>query len=265
MSGGTDLHNHVMPGVDDGASSEEGSRAAVLALSRHGVAHVVATPHVDGSLTANPKALAARLAELDGGWERLQQAAGELGVGLHRGAEIKLDLPEVDLSDPRLRLGGGDTALVEFAFMTVPPRAATTLARIEAQGVRPLLAHPERYRGAASVEVVGRWIDAGAFMQVNAGSLLGRYGRTAAERTKAILARGWAHCLASDYHARGEPHLAAAREILERWGGAEPAWLLFDENPDRLRRGEDPLDVPPLGPPKGLLERAWRMLPWTDS
>ena len=249
-----DLHSHLIPGVDDGARDAADAAAGLKAFRQEGVRRIVTTPHVDGSLTHDPPALAERLDRLDEGWATLRDVAGgepDLRVG--RGVELKLDIPEVDLSDPRLRLDGGPAVLVEFPFFTVPPRSAQALARIREAGFRPLVAHPERYRGLdAALDTVRAWLDTGASLQVNAASLLGRYGPRAEEVATTLLERGWAACLASDYHCRGEPDVARARALLEEQGGEAQAHLLFHENPRRILDGEAPTPVPPLTPPSGL-------------
>ena len=244
MSVWTDLHSHLIPGVDDGARDEEESRAALLALAEDGVRALATTPHLDGSLTTEPEALRRRLDELDEGWARLQTVLDDSVPRVERGAEIRLDVPEVDVSDPRVRLGGSRTALVEFPFMQIPPRAERVLRQIRGQGYLPLLAHPERYRGT-EIGRVEAWLEAGAFLQLNAPSLEGRYGERARALAWDLLQRGWVHCLSSDYHARGEPRLAQARAALEA-SGEEQAKLLFETNPARLLRGQQPLMVEPL-------------------
>lgn len=264
MSVWTDLHNHVIPGVDDGARDEEGSRSAVAALVGQGVARIVATPHLDASLTTNPAALAARLGELDEGWDRLRAAVpAEADVELGRGVELRLDSPEVELSDPRLRLAGSRAVLVEFAYMTVPPRSAAVLERIVGAGYQPVLAHPERYHGIGpELNVVRSWLEAGAYLQLNAGSLLGRYGKRAEQLATRLLDAGWVHVMCSDYHARGEPDVAAARRLLESWDGAEQARLLFEDNPGRLLADQPCTAAAPLGPPDSLRRRMERWIPW---
>ncbi len=69
----TDLHNHVIPGVDDGAADEHASREALRAFAADGVGQVVATPHLMGSVTLDAPALAQRLAELEEKLRRLEQ------------------------------------------------------------------------------------------------------------------------------------------------------------------------------------------------
>lgn len=258
-----DLHNHVIPGVDDGARDGPDAVAAVEALMGEGVRTIVATPHLDGSLTRDAGALAKRLAELDAGWTRLKEVVDSQVVELQRGVEFRLDAPDVDLSDPRLRLGGGPAVLVEFPYFTVPPRSAEVLSGLRRQGYLPLLAHPERYHGLDSqLGVVASWLDAGVALQVNAASLRGRYGKEAQMIAEALLSRGWAHCIASDYHARGEPRVAAARDLLEGRDGAEQARLLFEENPSRLLRGEECLAVEPMRSTGSFRRTLRALLPW---
>jgi protein-tyrosine phosphatase len=262
MSGWTDLHNHVIPGVDDGARSVAHAVRAVMALRDEGVETVVATPHVDGSITRMPDRLQSRMDELDTGWDRLRSALAPADEpALRRGAEVKLDVPGVDFSDPRLRLAGTRAVLVEFAQLTVPPRSAETLHAIRSQGYLPVLAHPERYQSGAELSRVRGWVEAGAALQINVGSLAGLHGQRAARVAASIIGAGLAHCLASDYHGYGSPHLVEVREMLDSWGEDE-ARLLFEENPARLADGETPLAVPPLSPPPGFRHRLSRLLPW---
>lgn len=254
-----DFHNHVIPGVDDGAVDAAESRVALETFREQGVRAVIATPHVDGSLTTDPYRLAVRLAELDRGWSLLQATAAEVpGVEVHRGAEVMLDRPELDLSDRRLRLAGTRVVLIEFPFMTVPPNAEQCLFAIRMQGYTPMLAHPERYTNAADdLNDARGWVRVGARLQVNAGSLVGRYGPRPQALAWRLLQAGIAEYVASDFHARGTLHLLAARAEIERRDGAEQADLLMNVNPERLLAGEDPLPVPPL---PGRRRSLWRRL-----
>lgn len=259
--GPVDFHNHVIPGVDDGAVDEEQARAALEAFVAQGVRRLVATPHVDASLVARPAALAERLAELDAGWLRLRrvvEAAG--GVEVLRGAEVMLDTPEPDLSDERLRLAGGDFALVEFPFMTVPPQSQRVLQRLVAAGVVPVIAHPERYAGVSPDSTLPeQWRSTGARLQVNAGSLTGRYGPQPQAIARALLERGAVDYVCSDYHARGRPATEAALQWFTDVGAGEQGDLLMVVNPTRLLGGEGPLPVPPVVVRRTLAERVRRL------
>jgi protein-tyrosine phosphatase len=172
---------------------------------------------------------------------------------VHRGAELRLDVPDPDLSDERLRLAGGRFVLVEFPYFIVPPRSARVLGWLLDQGWQPVLAHPERYSGVdGDLAAVAEWREAGAYLQVNGGSLLGRYGVAARRLAVGMLARGWVDYVCSDYHARGGPRVTSYGAWLERHGGPETAMRLLSDNPARLLSGELPLPVAPLAPDAGV-------------
>lgn len=250
-----DFHNHLIPGVDDGAASLAQALDGLTSMREEGVCAIITTPHFQGSLTRDPAAFAARMAELDAGWSVLQGLVQTRFADLRveRGVEVNLDAPDLDLSDPRLRLGGSSFALVEFAHFSIPPRSPDILFQLKAKGVNPILAHPERYSGIRrSMELVEEWRNVGCYLQVNAGSLLGRYGSAAQEAAFQLLARGYVDYLSSDYHCRGAPGLKEAEQVLVEAGGAEQLRLLTVVNPGRILENEHPLAVPPLRP-----RRAW--------
>jgi len=261
---GTDFHSHLIPGVDDGAATLEESRAALAAFARDGISTVITTPHFEGSLTLAPALAAERLAQLDTGWAALtaDAEASASGVRLLRGVELMLDVPDPDLSDARLRLGGSRFVLVEYPSMRLPEQHAEYAIRcLRDKGWQPILAHPERYQN------VGESLDellplryTGAYFQVNAGSLLGHHGRVAARRAEALLARGWAEYASSDYHARGPLSVLEARAWLVARGGAEQADALFHANAARIVRDEPPVPVAPLVGRTGKARQWWARL-----
>jgi len=253
-----DLHNHLLPGVDDGASDIDESRAALERMQSAGVVSVVVTPHLRGSSTTQPESLAARLAELDRGWSEFEELVADEfeGVTIGRGVELMLDTPEPDLSDPRLRLNGGEYVLVEFPFMTVPPYSSHPISELRMQGWRPVIAHPERYSGLDSeLAVIESWRRAGGLLQVNLGSVVGRYGDGPRAHALELLSRGWVDLLASDYHSRGRTMIGAALEYFEGVGARDHAQLLLEVNPSRILAGEETLPVPALPRERSLWSR----------
>lgn len=263
VSGGSivDFHNHVIPGVDDGASDELEAAAALRAFADQGIHDIIATPHVDGSLAARPADLARRLGDIDAGYAKLQVIAQEQfpDVRVYRGAEVALDTPDPDLSDERLRLNGSTFALVEYPFMRIPPNSSAAIRALVRAGVVPVIGHPERYAGMApSSALPETWREHGALLQVNAGSITGRYGPAVRENALALLERGLAHYVCSDFHCRGRPSTAGARRLLAELGAAEQADLLIAVNPRRLLEGTGPLSVPPLLLKKGLMTKVKR-------
>ena len=243
-----DFHNHLTPGVDDGAQDKPEAAAAIEAFAADGVTGVVVTPHFDANLTLNQVEFQKRIAEIDAGWDRLQEVAKAYPkLTFYRGAELLLDVPEPDLSDARIRLNGGRFFLMEFPFMMIPPQSARVVRGLTGQGYTPIIAHPERYHGmAAHLDQASEWKQAGALLQVNGGSLLGRYGAEPRRIAFQLLQRGWVDYLCSDYHARGNPLVAEYRRLLESHDAAEQAHTLMTTNPERMLAGQLPLPVTAL-------------------
>lgn len=260
-----DFHSHLIPGVDDGAQTDDESRQALRRMAEEGVSLVITTPHVDGSITTRPDEMRRRMAALDAAWDRLVRLAGDAvpSLELRRGAEVKLDTPEPDLEDERLRLGGTHFALVEFPHLMVPPGSARALFRLSSSGWIPVVAHPERYAGIErELDLVAEWRRVGGYTQVNHGSVLGRYGADARRVALELLRRGWVDYLSSDYHARGGLHIRAARQALDEMDGEEQSRLLTEANPERLARGEPPIPVPPLRMRRSFFGRVLERFGW---
>jgi protein-tyrosine phosphatase len=240
-----DIHTHLLPGVDDGSRSIEASVGVLQRFSRDGVEIVVCTPHLDASDAAD--APHARNAELLATLIAAAPATPRLLLGF----EILLDAPGVDLSDPRLGLGGSTARLVEFARMGLPPAAAKELMRLRMGGVVPVVAHPERYWGC-NADLVAAWRSSGAVIQMDVTAILGpkRMHRFGEE----LLARGLVDCFASDTHV-DKRSLTAARQWLTEVADVDVANLLTRDNPRRLLEDQDVMPVPPIKLQLGMIRR----------
>ncbi|MBI4540491.1 MAG: hypothetical protein HY704_13400 [Gemmatimonadetes bacterium] len=255
-----DIHSHLVPGVDDGASDVEQALAALERLVGLGVTTIVTTPHIQGSLSRNPEALAARLGEVDSAWAAISEAAAELlpELEFRRGHEVMLDVPDADFSDERLRLAGTSFALIEWPRFQIPPGTVEVVSRLRFGGVKPVVAHVERYMGVGGhLDLVAEWRRAGAYLQVNYGAVVGRWGPRVRSVALALLELGWVDYLASDYHGQADVsvYLEEARELLEGWGGQEQWRLLAAVNPARILSEEEPIPAQPLHLRRGPWER----------
>lgn len=240
-----DIHSHLLPGVDDGSRSIEESLPVLQRFGDGGVEVLVCTPHLMASAAAG--APYEKHQEILKGLRAAAPAVPELKLGW----EIMLDRPGVDLTDPRLGLGGSKAVLVEWARMTIPPRSSEELFRLRMSGIVPVLAHPERYAGC-TVEHVADWRRVGAVIQLDGAGLLGNHQM--AELSRQILARGLADLIASDNHGDSRS-LMAVRDWLLEVGAPEHAAMLTRDNAARLLADEPVRAVPPLEFRKGALAR----------
>jgi protein-tyrosine phosphatase len=245
-----DIHTHLLPGVDDGSKSIEASTEVLHRFARDGVTTVVCTPHLEAS-----RAHEAPHERHDEIFAQLAAAAAS-PPELRRGYEILLDVPDADLSDPRLGLGGSTARLVEFARLGLPANADKDLLRIHESGLVPVVAHPERYWGCTPA-VVARWKAAGAVIQMDVTAILrrGRPHRLAEE----LLAGGLIDLFASDTHVDRRT-LAIARAWLTDVTSEENVRLLTYENARRLLADEPTIAVRPIHIRQTMVQRLGEMV-----
>lgn len=261
-----DFHNHLMPSVDDGAASLEESRDGLATFRAERVSDIITTPHLRASMIDRPQEMNPFLDALESAWSALQSLAIQEfpEMSLERGAEVMLDIPAPDLSDPRIRLAGTAFVLIEFPFMSIPPHSTPALRNIVEAGWIPVIAHPERYRNMpGNHDLVEHWRDAGARIQTNSGSLIGQYGTNAKMIAWELLRRGCVDYLCSDYHSRGKCSIGEAAAALEKRGGVSQLYALMTGNPERLLHNEMPVPVEPLDEEATSVWK--RLLPWSPD
>lgn len=253
-----DFHNHLVPGVDDGAPTLEDALEGLERMTAAGFVRIVTTPHLDASLVLRESDRAAEyLDRVSESFRRVAERAAVLfpQLDLRRGHEVRLDVPECDFTDERIRLGGTSFALVEWPRFQIPPATVAVLSRLRERGVRPIVAHPERNAGAArEMALMAEWKRAGAYLQVTYGSLVGRYGADARSAAFALLREGLADYLCTDFHGRPDLRLYTkeAAQKLEAVGAFEQLHTLGVTNPERLFRDEAPVPAPRLPEERGF-------------
>lgn len=258
-----DFHSHLFPAVDDGARTVEDALEGVGRMAEAGVVRIITTPHFQASVTGRPGELGEVMERMDDAWGRVSVEVAKAfpDMDFRRGLEVMLDIPDPDLSDPRLHLGGTRFILVEWPRFQVPPGTPQVLGRIVERGLVPVVAHPERYTGIdPQLSVVREWKAAGAFLQGNYGSLLGKYGAGPRALMFRFLQEGLLDYLSSDFHGRPEYqlHIEAGRAVLQGAGDNQDD-VLGALNPKRLFQDEPPLPVPPLEADRTFFDRlkAW--------
>ena len=214
-----DMHSHLLPGIDDGPPSVQGSLELLRAASAAGITTLMATPHVSSRYRNDAATIAAA-------WAALEEARGgeEYGVEVRLGAEVAVTrIAELDPDElPGLCLGGGPWLLVEPPFTDVIAGLDVTIGELHRLGHRVLLAHPERcrafHRNPATLESL---VDGGVLTSLTSGSLVGRFGSQARRLALALLDAGLAHNVASDAHDAVQRPPSIAAELSEAgWDGA---------------------------------------------
>jgi protein-tyrosine phosphatase len=236
-----DLHCHVLPGIDDGPATIEGSLALARAAAAAGTRVLLATPHVSWSYPANDAdTIAALVDELNA---RLE--AEEIALEVRAGAELAItrliEIAPAELA--RLSLGGSPWLLVEPPFAPTITGLDSILLDLQRQGHRILLAHPERchafHRDPQMLESLVR---AGVLTSITAGSLVGRFGNQVRRFALSLARDGLIHNVASDAHDSVHRPPGTAAELRE--AGLEPlADWLTEQVPAAILAGR--AEIPP--------------------
>ena len=226
-----DIHCHVLPETDDGSISLEESVEMCRMAAADGIKTIVATPHLFDGMHAPPSRDDIRR-KID----LVMEASGGV-VEIVPGGETRYSheiFQEARDKNTRIRLNGSSYMLLEFDFTMVPPNIETTIFQILQAGITPVIAHPERNaRIQLKPEILVGLIERGAYAQIDAGSLLGSFGKECETSARQILRAGLAHFLASDGHHqdRRRPLLSKAASIAAEIGGATYARALVEDNP----------------------------------
>ena len=175
-----DLHTHILPGLDDGAPDLETSVLMAAVAAESGVTHLVATPHSNQRGAFENYASPALQVRFD----CLCAAVREAGIPLELSLGMEIfgtgDVPKLLREGRLLTINGGRYLLIEFGFHEDPLRIERLLDELLAAGYWPVVAHPERYYGLQRMpNYLYDWVNRGVVLQVNKGSLFGRFGRGA--------------------------------------------------------------------------------------
>ena len=228
-----DLHAHILPGLDDGAKSMEKSLEMARAAAAQGTKAIVATPHRKDVTELHSVAHArALLDELN---SRVRAEGIELEVLPGMENHLDAELPgEID-AGRALPIDGARHVLIEMPFFGNPGFVRPTLGRIQAAGLVPVLAHPERIEAfQQEPDLLAEFVRGGMLGQITAGSLLGHFGPRVRDFTAELLRSGLAHLMASDTHAPTGPRWPGLVEGVEAAAaivGAEGALDLVDAVP----------------------------------
>ena len=231
-----DLHSHILPGQDDGAQSLEASLAMARMAVDSGVTAMAATPHCAGDRTV----------EIHAAWQLLKEALEENGIPMKLclGMEI-FGTPETArmLRENRLlTLNDSKYPLIEFSFHSDGMEETRILRSVCKAGYRPVVAHPERYSYVQQdPRLLHQWVRMGCLIQVNRGSLLGRFGRRAQSLAFALVDRGFATVVASDAHSPRirTPWMADVEQLLSKEISPLCARMLLRDNPRKILKNEE--------------------------
>lgn len=195
----TDVHCHILPGVDHGAQTVEDALEMLRAEREMGITRVVLTSHVTAETFENtPETLRPA-------FEKLQQAVAEtddLDMELYLSAEYRMD----EFWDKQYKLGNqiampGGHILLENSFQQELLSLDELIFDLKTKGYKPILAHPERYSYyARRKDRLEQLHNMGVKFQINLLSLAGYFGHSCHDTAIWLAKQGYIDMLGSDMH-----------------------------------------------------------------
>lgn len=195
----TDMHSHLIAGIDDGAQDLEASIEMIRGLASLGYKKIITTPHILNEVYPNnPEIILAGLTTV-----REELIRQKIDIELNAAAEYFMDEFFSDLlnrKQPLLTISG-NLVLVEFSMMTAPMDLQSLIFEMQMQNYQPVIAHPERYtyliRNKGFFQTLK---DAGCYLQLNLLSLTGHYGKTVQELATFLAEGDFYDLVGTDMH-----------------------------------------------------------------
>ncbi len=236
-----DIHAHILPGIDDGAADMETALRMAELARKSGVSAIIATSHSGSCYSHGRFRPEIYRAALHAFRRELEHVGNPIKI--YSGMEILTDFDTTHFIKEKqlFTLNGTKYLLLEFPFNGDAKRTTDTLAFVLDEDYIPVVAHPERYLFVqSSPELLNVWHGMGCILQVNKGSLFGRFGQTPERLSLEMVSRGFAHAIASDAHSHisRTTRLDDARDFIADEFGKDAANALFYENPRRIVEGE---------------------------
>lgn len=209
-----DLHTHILPNVDDGASSLKMALEMIEEEIKNDVDEIILTPHyfknefncTDFEIIKNK-------------FDELKKECSSYNIKLRLGAEIYFS-NEVfnDLKTHNsITLGDTNYVLIEFSLFQEYFDIVSIVDELVYSGYRPIIAHPERY-SYLSISDIKKIIDIGGYIQINTSSILGDFGVEIKKKAESLLKNKLVNFVASDCHNMNvrKPNLKVTLDLISK-------------------------------------------------
>lgn len=194
-----DMHSHLLPGIDDGATDLESAIVMIRAMYELGYRKLITTPHVQWEMYRNSSE------RINHGAQQVRDrlASMDMKMEFRGAAEYFLDehLDELlEKNEPLLTISG-NMVLVEFSFIRQPMDLRDKLFQLQIKGYQPIIAHPERYLYfGVHKDMYDELHGMDCLFQLNLLSLCGYYGRKQVELANYLIKKNYVSLLGSDLH-----------------------------------------------------------------
>ena len=209
----TDIHSHFIPGIDDGAPDLEASISLIKKMQELGYKKVITSPHVMSDFYKNtPEIILEGLADV-----RAELKRKNINMEISAVAEYYIDFDfEQKIGKEKFLTFGDNYILVELSFMQAPNNLFDIIFKLQMEGYKVVLAHPERYAYYTKKdyeELVAR----GVLFQINLLSLIGYYSPKIQQKTKGLIAENKVSFVGTDCHNMNHAALYEKCQTQKDW------------------------------------------------
>lgn len=247
-----DIHSHILPGIDDGASNWEQSLTMARVAVEDGITEMVCTPHwVLGKYENTRPVILEALAEF-----KNRLAEQNIPLTVFPGAELRLDisLPQRIKDGELLTINdGGSYALIELPEEALPKNLEEFFWQLQLKNIKPIIGHVERNSALhQDPERLYRWVETGILTQITAASVLEEFTIDIRNFAIQLLERRMVHMVVTDSHGlrARTPKLSDAYKVIGDIMGQEIAHDMTHEIPKRIIQGKSIITADPLPPKK---------------
>ncbi len=206
----TDIHSHLIPGIDDGVKSMEESLEMIRQFSELGFKRLITTPHVMSDYYKNTSEI------ILGGVEQVREAVKTAGIKMQIDAAAEYYVDEYFLTkmkNERLLALDDKYLLFELSYINPPDNIRGIIFDINVNNYIPLLAHPERYNfWYEKYDEYHKLKESGALFQLNINSLTGYYGKASKRTAEYLIDNNLIDFIGSDLH--GQRHMNSLKNVV---------------------------------------------------
>ena len=209
----TDIHSHFIPGIDDGSPDMETTIALLEKMQDLGFEKIITSPHVMSDFYQNSSEIILKgLADV-----RRELKAKNINMKIDAVAEYYIDYEfEQKIGKEKFLTFGDNYILVELSFMQSPRNIFEIIFKLQLEGYKVVLAHPERYN-YYTMKDYEEFLSRGVILQINFLSLIGYYSPQVKKKTESLINAGMVRLIGTDCHNMNHAELYEKCQTQKAW------------------------------------------------
>lgn len=209
----TDIHSHFIPGIDDGSPDMETTISLIKEMQGLGFKKVITTPHVMSDFYKNSSDIILKgLTDI-----RSELKVQNINMEIEAAAEYYIDYDfEQKIGKEKFLTFGDNYILVELSFMEAPKNLFDIIFKLQLEGYKVALAHPERY-AFFTMDDYEELVNRGVLLQINWLSIIGYYSPQIEQKTKDLISADMVRFIGSDCHNMNHAELYKKCQTTKAW------------------------------------------------